>query len=234
MSENASYDYRDPSGITNGLSVCLWILFLFVIATIASLVMQYRLFELVQAHAFSSSDAMAAAAQTNDLRVQSAAIVSGILGFVAGITFLFWVYRVSANAHALGAVDLGVSAGFAVGMYFIPIVNLFMPPIVMDQIWRASIDAKAWKAQRHSVLIPVWWLFQLTVTVSSLALALAGRTGRDIETLKGLTAMLIAFYVADFIFRLTVLLLIRRISAAQIDQSARADSPHADMRLTPL
>src|SRR4051794_201891 len=42
------------------------------------------------------------------------------------ILFLTWIYRTSANAHAMGA-DLTHGPGFSVGMFFVPGLNLFLP-----------------------------------------------------------------------------------------------------------
>ncbi len=57
---------------------------------------------------------------------------------VAGIVaYLFWVYRISSNARALGG-RLSISPGWAVGYQVIPIVNLWMPFSIMKEIAQTS------------------------------------------------------------------------------------------------
>src|SRR5271155_2156330 len=170
MSDDARYEYQDPSRAMGWLSACIWILLLFLAASIASLVLQYQLLDAIGAHRFASRDEMISAANDSDLRVRLAVLGSGIFGFITAITFFVWLYRASANVHALGASELNAGPGLAIGFYFIPFINLFMPFITMGEIWKASIDAPHWKEQKGTLLIPLWWLLQIGSGIAGIAL----------------------------------------------------------------
>lgn len=75
--------------------------------------------------------------------------------------FLFWIYRAHSNLPALGAENLDYSPGWAVGYFFIPILNLFRPYQVMSEIWRGSNPAlystTIGKILRSSSSLVGWW-----------------------------------------------------------------------------
>jgi hypothetical protein len=53
---------------------------------------------------------------------------------VAVPLFVIWVHRMQANTFALGVLGLRYTPAWAVGWYFVPIVNLWMPYRVMREI----------------------------------------------------------------------------------------------------
>ena len=87
--------------------------------------------------------------------------IGGLLSYVVcGIVFLVWVHRTVSNAHALGGTLS--SPGWAVGYWFIPLVNLFKPYQALREAYRVSFARKA-TGSIHSVdlpgIFPAWWTF---------------------------------------------------------------------------
>ncbi len=84
-------------------------------------------------------------------------MVSGLLALMLApvtigwnICYLVAVYRVTANSHALGRPRPESSPGFAVGSYFIPILNLFKPYQIMKECYTACrVDSTS--------LLGFWW-----------------------------------------------------------------------------
>jgi hypothetical protein len=76
---------------------------------------------------------------------------------VAFILIGWWTYRANANAHVLAGGDLTISAGWAVGWYFIPFANLVQPYIAMKETWLASHYRGDWGVGETPVLLPLWW-----------------------------------------------------------------------------
>lgn len=76
---------------------------------------------------------------------------------IAWLLFFVWVYRTSANAHVMGA-DLDYSAGLSVGAFFIPFLNLFLPPLMMSGLAKSSVQVLNWRDQKTPLLVPCWWL----------------------------------------------------------------------------
>ena len=65
--------------------------------------------------------------------------ISGLLLLVAlagAVVFFIWLYRVSENARAISGETPGITSGWAVGWFFIPIANLWMPYQAVVGIWR--------------------------------------------------------------------------------------------------
>ena len=93
--------------------------------------------------------------------------VFGTMGAVltAFILLMIWVHRAYRNLHALGARYLGDSPAMAVGSFFIPLVNLVMPALIVGAIWRGSelhpaVAATKSEGRRPGVpaLVVIWWV----------------------------------------------------------------------------
>lgn len=88
------------------------------------------------------------------------------------VVFLMWVYRVYKNLTPLKASYTEYSAGWAVGYWFIPFVNLFRPYQVMQETWRESepdfnADLPYLSASAgSSSLIIFWWIAFLVSNIS--------------------------------------------------------------------
>lgn len=80
------------------------------------------------------------------------------------IFFYMWVYRVCTNLRAFGAEGLSISPGWAVGYFFIPILNFFKPYQSMRDAWQAStpgLDLQAkpesWWHVHSDPKVAIWW-----------------------------------------------------------------------------
>ena len=92
--------------------------------------------------------------------------MSGLLlvaHIATGVPFLMWTHRVSRNLESLGARGQRFSPGWAVGWWFVPIMNFFRPYQVMAEMWRGSDpdmygEAVDWRQGPGSALLVWWWL----------------------------------------------------------------------------
>ena len=57
---------------------------------------------------------------------------------IAAIFFIAWLRRAYANLRALGVESLRFGTGWAVGAWFVPILNLFRPVQIVNDVWRGS------------------------------------------------------------------------------------------------
>src|SRR4029077_16520575 len=86
-----------------------------------------------------------------------------IVSIVAVVAFCMWFYRAYKNLKGWRIPGLKYSPGWAVGYFFIPILNLFRPYQIAQEIWKASdpqVPLEAgfrWHDNKGSSLVGTWW-----------------------------------------------------------------------------
>jgi Domain of unknown function (DUF4328) len=87
--------------------------------------------------------------------------LAALLGLATELTWLFWQHRVTRNVWARGR-PIKTSPGWAVGWWFIPIANLWMPAVAVYRVFRASVG----RGYRGGVwLISAWWTAYILFTL---------------------------------------------------------------------
>jgi hypothetical protein len=103
----------------------------------------------------------------NDTRETVVQIVVLVNFVAAAVVFLVWLYGAYKNLRPLGA-NPDTTPGWVVGYFFIPILNLFRPFQVFQEIWRESDPETVTAAgvrpmhafvagSSKSLLVVVWW-----------------------------------------------------------------------------
>lgn len=118
-----------------------------------------------------------AQAEANDARESLIAAIVLLSLIAAAIFFLIWLYRAYKNLKPLNA-NPDTTPGFAVGSFFIPILNLFRPFQTFQEMWRES-DPETVIAggirpmhafiedSSKSLLVIVWWGLWLLSNITS-------------------------------------------------------------------
>ncbi len=105
------------------------------------------------------SGAILPAVHAGDAGVGAATAV----GAVAGVVFVAWLFRARRNVGSEAPPPVSstgvprepvLGPGWAIGAWFVPILNLVLPPIVLGDVWRGSRPT----ARPGYRLIIVWWL----------------------------------------------------------------------------
>ena len=101
---------------------------------------------------------------SNDQRTLISVIIVAAM-VVTGIGFMAWMRRLLLNLKPLGGWSRW-TPGWAIGGWFVPILNLIRPKQVMDDIWRGSDpddpDAGVQpKSAKVDPLLRWWWAFWL-------------------------------------------------------------------------
>ncbi len=105
----------------------------------------------------------------NEARIGGVATVELLLFATSGILFLRWLHLSYRNLRELGTSGLRFTPGWAVGYWFVPILNLWRPRQILDDLWKAT-DAKAdewdgaWRNAPVSPLVGAWWALSLIST----------------------------------------------------------------------
>jgi hypothetical protein len=93
---------------------------------------------------------------TSAMRIRDLAIVEVFLYVATAVVFLRWLHRSYANLVALGARELRFSPRWAVGYWFVPIVNLVRPKQTMDELWRQTTTPDG-RPKEGTWLTMFWW-----------------------------------------------------------------------------
>jgi hypothetical protein len=134
----------------------------------------------------------------NDFRQFALGICQTVFSIALAVIFLMWVYRSNKNVRALGASGLSFTAGWSVGYYFIPIMNLFRPYQAMKEIWKASHPdfRDDWKEAPASLILPLWWgLWLVNNILGQVALRLSWRA----ESLPALHTAANVQFISDLL-----------------------------------
>jgi hypothetical protein len=139
-------------------------------------------------HPFSVSIGEVRDAESRADFVNHTALALVVITAAFFITWLYLEYRMAQRTSTRARFE----AGWAIGAWFVPIVNWFRPYQVMEDVWSATAGR-----ERSRALVASWWGF----SVGSVAVALAAGSGGDARTInEALTEN--GFYVARAVLTL--------------------------------
>lgn len=144
-----SYQYRSASTLANIVKVLLLI---GAAATIVQFISGWMQLDLLGSAPFTEEQA-----ESNDQREQLVATVSFAVLVITIIPFGMWIVRAQKNARALGAKGFTISPGWALGYFFVPIINLIRPYQAMCELWRGSHSPESGASGSPPALVGAWW-----------------------------------------------------------------------------
>jgi hypothetical protein len=101
----------------------------------------------------------------DDEPINVIACLSPFVLLPTAVLFAMWMYRSYKNLLDMGIRGLAYSPGWAAGSLFVPILNLFRPCQIAQEMWRASTPdleedrPRSWRKASGSVVIGFWWAF---------------------------------------------------------------------------
>ena len=143
-----------------------------------------------------------------------AAIPMLVMMIVCIVVVAMWIYRTSANAHALSD-EMTITPGWAVGWYFVPIMNLVRPYQAMREIWMASHFRGNWHGEPTPGILGWWWgLWIVTNVLANISFRL-GLNLQPGETLAPILFLDLAGAVLNVPLCLILIDIMRRTARAQ-------------------
>jgi Domain of unknown function (DUF4328) len=201
--EGTASGFRDLSGISGKVS---WLLLagagLHVLGVVSS-VMQLNL--------LTHPPINMALAHANDLRQQLLHSGQFVLLLVTAILFGRWIYLAHKNLPELGARFLRFGPGWAVGVFFVPVLNLWAPYQAMGDLAKASRDPRTWQLEDTPPLILVWWLLWLLAQFLGNGRLTSESSAHTIARLEGVTVLEIASGVLSVPLYLLARYIVRRV-----------------------
>jgi len=133
----------------------IWLVMLLEIISAISSFFQYKLLKEVNEGGFISEQA----ANANDTREQIIAIVYLIVFIISGITFIQWFRRAYYNLSL--RTKCKHTEGWAAGAWFVPIISLFRPVQIMNELWDKTSKLISEKTNTpkapRTTMIGIWW-----------------------------------------------------------------------------
>ncbi|HKR98381.1 MAG TPA: DUF4328 domain-containing protein [Candidatus Dormibacteraeota bacterium] len=212
--------FRSAGGWSHAVlgGLCVWAL-----AALLSFVAELGRLDIVDRISAGDTVSIDQASQS-DAFVQLSAVIDIAAFVLTGIAFLFWLHRVAVNNAVLGALPGRFTPRSAVGMWFIPLVDLVMPLLVVREAWRAADPMRLHSTfeERRRVRVPwfvsVWWMVFLAASFVTYAAGLAA-TGvtNPLEALHNTSMTVLAgiglAWIAALFAMVTVIQLTRRQEA---------------------
>ncbi|WP_236063817.1 DUF4328 domain-containing protein [Streptomyces poriferorum] len=145
----------------------------------------------------------------------------------AAVVFLIWFRRVRLNAEVFDAHAQPMRPGWAIGAWFVPVANFFLPYRVASGIWTASTPAGRPVASR--VLLNAWWAGLIG---SRLFVVWAERryaAAEEVDEVLDAFGLVVAGDVLDVVAAVLAILFVRRLTAMQGERAAPRAAPVAPM-----
>lgn len=170
-------------------------------------------------------------ADSNDVR-QGVVALAQLAVFIAAVVFFIrWFHAAYSNLPALGQPNLRYGTGWAIGAWFVPILNLWRPKQIANDVWRGSTaDAppfarEAWKDVPVSgFLLHVWWAAWIATSIVGNAAGRAWWTGDTPEELKSAAQLDIAASVVDIVAAALAIAVVRSLTAREHERARRIAS----------
>lgn len=148
--------------------------------------------------------------------------VRAAMALVTGVVFLVWLRRGYRNLIAMGTLGLRHKPGWAVGAWFVPLMNLGRPIEIVNDTWRASdpelpAGDSSWYMLRPPRWHAWWWACFIGYTLSGW---IGGRFSG--ETPAGFRTVFVLILIGEVVSLPAALLGMRVVAGITRRQSQRA------------
>lgn len=210
-----------PKRRVSGLGVAAMVLIgVVVVLDIASTWTTWYSYGLVE-------DYLAGVAGVTEVDLNNADEISWVVALVylagvvaAGIVFVTWLGRARANAESLVPAPHRRGRGWVVGSWICPVVNLWFPFMIVDDVYRASQptnppDLYDLRSVPGSRLLGLWWTLWLGGLVFDRIAATVWDNSQTVESLRTAGVVEALASAATLGAAVTVIMVVRQINTWQ-------------------
>jgi hypothetical protein len=197
-----------------------------VVLNVVSIISAYFAYQRYGADIITQDDM-----DTTDLREGVVALLTVIAFVVAAVMFIRWFRRAYANLPALGTTNLRFQTWWTIGSWFIPIVNLFRPKQIANDIWRGSdpeerLDQEpSWQGADVPALFQWWWGFYLVSTWMENVSFRVELAANDLDGYRNAAAVTMAVNAFEAVAGVLAVLVVQRTTRRQEARAARLARP---------
>ncbi len=184
------------------------------VVNILALLAQGRLLKTAAAGGTISDEQIA----LNDGRIAMLGYMRIGLLIVSVIAWLPWLWRAYRNLQLVGSRQTDVSPAWALGYWFIPIINLFKPYQIMKELWSRSAQRNAPGFNRNlpdPSLVGLWWGIWLANNVFSRYAERSSEAAQTVPTLVAANRVLITSNLGAILAAALALMVVTRIHKYQ-------------------
>ena len=179
-------------------------------------------------------DVAASELEASDGRQDLAAFLYVATLVAAAIFFLRWFHLAYRNVDPLDPGRRRHLTAWAIGGWFVPVLNLWRPKQIANDIWRGSEPEGRWEADaalpRPPLLLTAWWTAWIVVTVTA---GFAGRgfldEGTPVSTRDSDWADL-AYSLVDIAAAVLAVVVVLRVTERQGERAGRSRRPGRSSR----
>jgi hypothetical protein len=168
-----------------------------------------------------------AEANANDQRQLLVGVIVLACYVVAAIPFIAWLHRAYSNLRPLGAGELRYGTGWAIGAWFVPILGLFRPKQIANDVWRASDPelppsaAGLWAGRSVPTVLWFWWAFFIAGWVLAQVASRLSLSGETLEQLRAANGVAMLSDLITIAGAALAIVVVRRVTARQEARAAR-------------
>ncbi|HEY9332150.1 MAG TPA: DUF4328 domain-containing protein [Streptomyces sp.] len=144
-----------------------------------------------------------------------------VLTFLAtAVVFLIWFRRVRLNAEVFDAYAHSMRPGWAIGGWFVPVGNLWLPHRVASGVWTASSPGGSNRAPAPRGLLHAWWAVLVCSELVSRFTGQAYSDAEEVDEILHAFDLGMATDALDIASAVLAILFVRRLTAMQGERAA--------------
>ncbi|HLM16466.1 MAG TPA: DUF4328 domain-containing protein [Acidimicrobiia bacterium] len=207
----------------HGLVVALMVLFglMLCAAGVLGAALANRLALVHDFEAGNFSDAIRRADDADDF-VDAAAAFYGLVQLAIVVLFITWQFRSAKNNEALARPGARFGPGWSIGAWFIPIANLVIPVMIVQDLWRGATPSTPrgdprWRSAPGSWLVGIWWTAWLLSLLRFGASSAALRDNSSLSDIETGNTIALGGTIATAIAAVLAALVVWTLSHRQLD-----------------
>lgn len=216
---------QPPRPLANAVSAALAVIIVFLLVDMVWNLTLYAALESATAGSYGSA--------YRDLRDEQAgtdamAFIALLLMVPTIVLWVVWFWRVRTNAEVFAPGRVRHPVGMAIGCWFIPVGNLFLPKQITNDIWAAGVDpvsAGGWPGQRAARVpgvLNAWWTLWVVQLVSYYLLSWSSwYEAGSVSAARGQVALTILQDLAGIPAAVLAIAMVLRLTRQQEQRMAR-------------
>ncbi|MFD9503534.1 DUF4328 domain-containing protein [Streptomyces sp. NPDC060035] len=162
------------------------------------------------------------AAHRADLLNQRAYSLQLLTLLATAVVFIIWFRRVRLNAEVFDASQQTMKPGWAIGAWFVPFGNFWLPRRVAGGVWAAGARTNtdgSWRTVSHTPL-NLWWTAWVLDLVFGRYASRSYEQAELPQEIVDATGLVIASDVLDIVAAVLAILFVRKLTAMQGERAA--------------